>query len=146
MPDRTDKCPNHKGIPENNGCPKAKEIKRGGLILKGVNFRSGKAALLPSSYSVLNEVVASLKEWPKAKIEVQGYTDSRGSSQANQLLSERRAEAVARYIAGKGIAPSRVRAVGLGESRPVADNSSAVVPGARRQPGQQPRLPLLRAG
>ena len=65
-----------------------------------------------------------MKKHPQAKLEVQGHTDEVGTSDYNQQLSEKRAQAVTGYFIKKGIDESRVRAVGYGSSRPVADNKS----------------------
>jgi outer membrane protein OmpA-like peptidoglycan-associated protein len=124
--DEWDRCPNEPGHKDNDGCPKkAKEIQRGGLILKGVNFQSGKATLTTNSFRILNEVYESLKEWPEVRVEIRGYTDSVGSASLNRRLSQARAEAVAEYIVGKGIRASRVTAIGMGEDNPIASNATA---------------------
>ena len=123
IPDNTDKCPNHVGLPENQGCPKTAEI-RGKLILSGVNFTSGKAVLTRNSFTVLDHVIESLREWPEIRLEIQGHTDDRGDDNFNLQLSQRRADAVREYFISKGIDASRLTAVGYGEQRPVADNTT----------------------
>ncbi len=123
--DEWDKCPNRKGHPDADGCPRAKEIKRGRLILKGVHFESGKAALTPNSFAILDQVFRSLREWPEVRIEIRGYTDSIGSATLNQRLSQKRAESVRDYLIQKGVDPSRIRAVGMGEQDPIAPNTVA---------------------
>lgn len=126
--DSLDKCPNKHGVPEENGCPrkpKAKKIKRGKLVLGGVNFQSGKAVLTPNSYRILDQVYESLVEWPEVKLEIRGYTDSRGNNELNRKLSQKRAEAVMVYLINKGIESSRLRAKGYGEVDPIADNNTA---------------------
>ncbi|MBN1758992.1 MAG: OmpA family protein [Chitinispirillaceae bacterium] len=125
IPDSSDKCPTLKGIPENDGCPKTEEIKRGKLILEGVNFESGKAVLTPGSYTTLNRVRESLAEWENVRCEIRGHTDNIGSEELNLRLSKARAEAVMEYLVRNGIEPSRLRAIGLGESAPVANNRTA---------------------
>jgi outer membrane protein OmpA-like peptidoglycan-associated protein len=125
IPDIKDQCPNKKGIPEEQGCPRAKEIKRGKLILVGVNFQAGKAILDPNSYRILDQVYESLVEWPEVKLEIQGHTDSQGNYTKNKQLSQKRAEAVMIYLIQKGIAPDRLRALGFGPDNPIADNKTA---------------------
>jgi outer membrane protein OmpA-like peptidoglycan-associated protein len=120
-----DKCPNNPGTAENGGCPKSKEITRAGLVLKGVNFESGKATLLEGSYKVLDEMAESLREWPEINIEIQGHTDNTGNAAKNLQLSQERAETVRQYLIGKGIAPERLTAVGYGQDKPIADNKTA---------------------
>lgn len=124
IPDATDNCPGVKGLAENNGCPKTEEIK-GKLVLRGVNFESGKSVLTPSSFAVLDQVYESLSEWPDVKIEIRGHTDNLGSDALNQKLSQSRADAVRDYLMRKGIDSSRLRSVGYGESSPIANNRTA---------------------
>jgi len=122
--DAQDKCPMVRGLVENDGCPKTKEI-RGKLTLTGVNFSSGSANLTQNSFKILDKVLESLKEWPEVRVEIRGYTDSRGSEITNLNISQKRAEAVRVYLISNGIDPQRVRAVGLGEADPVAPNTTA---------------------
>jgi outer membrane protein OmpA-like peptidoglycan-associated protein len=123
--DEWDKCPDIKGVASNNGCPKTEEIKRGGLVLKGVNFVSGKAVLTRNSFTILDMVCESLQEWPEVKLEIQGHTDNQGKAAANMKLSQERAESVRIYLLSKGVAANRLTAVGYGVTRPVADNKTA---------------------
>ena len=123
--DADDNCPTVKGVAENKGCPKTKEIKRGKLILTGVNFQSGKAVLMEMSYKILDNVYESLAEWTNVRLEIQGHTDSQGSAEYNRNLSQKRADAVRLYLIQKGIDSSRLRAVGYGEEQPIADNNTA---------------------
>lgn len=73
----------------------------------------------------LDQHVAYLTEHPSTKVTVEGHTDSRGSVQYNQRLSERRANAVRQYLIEQGIASSRIRVVGYSELKPIADNRTA---------------------
>jgi outer membrane protein OmpA-like peptidoglycan-associated protein len=97
--------------------------------------------LQPQVLASLDTLALALRSRPALRLEVQGHTDNQGDPTINQLLSRRRAEAVCQYLAGRGVATGRLRAVGYGGSRPVADN---------RQPDQRPRnrrvvvLPLAR--
>jgi outer membrane protein OmpA-like peptidoglycan-associated protein len=96
------------------------------IVLPGsVLFASGKSTLLPSSQQKLDQVADALKEETNHHITVEGYTDSRGSDAANQALSERRANAVRNYLVTQGVAADQIDAVGLGASKPTADNSTA---------------------
>jgi outer membrane protein OmpA-like peptidoglycan-associated protein len=122
--DSVDNCPKNPGVAENQGCPKSKEITRGQLILKGVNFESGKAVLLAGSYKVLDEMSESLREWPEVTLEIQGHTDNTGVAAKNLELSQQRAETVRQYMIDKGIAANRLTAVGYGQERPIADNKT----------------------
>lgn len=92
----------------------------------GVLFTSGKAELLPSAQAKLSEVANALtQQSPDAQIVVEGHTDAQGTESFNLDLSTRRAQAVRDYLASHGVAPDRIRAEGLGFSRPVADNKTA---------------------
>jgi outer membrane protein OmpA-like peptidoglycan-associated protein len=103
-----------------------KEEPRGLVItLSGsVLFASGKATLLPSAQTRLDEVADALRAEANHKIVVEGHTDATGSDTTNQDLSRRRAEAVRAYLITRGVEASAIEAVGLGSSRPVADNTS----------------------
>ncbi len=129
VPDSVDRCPDVPGEVDNDGCPKekarAKEIKRGRVILRGVNFQFGSAVLTGDSYAILDRVYESLVEWPEIKIEIRGHTDSVGGNIANKRLSRKRAEAVRNYLVSKGISPERLAAEGYGEDEPIADNTTA---------------------
>lgn len=132
IPDSADKCPN---VPEvvnrfadEDGCPDsmAVQIEKGKtLVLKGVNFKTGSAELTPESFGILEGVASSLREIREAVIEVQGHTDNTGSAATNTRLSQRRAETVAKFLAQRGVAANRLRAVGYGPARPVASNKTA---------------------
>jgi outer membrane protein OmpA-like peptidoglycan-associated protein len=90
-----------------------------------ITFATNSADLNADFYAALNSVTKVLNEFDKTVIEVAGHTDSTGSDAYNQSLSERRAGSVAAYLKSQNVMPERVIAVGLGESRPVADNTSA---------------------
>ncbi len=129
--DAKDKCPNQpevvNGIDDDDGCPddkpKVKEIVN--VVLRGVNFKTGSAELTFESNQVLDGVVEQLKAYPEVEIEIRGHTDNVGSEKTNQKLSEKRAQSVVNYFVSKGIAAKRMKAVGMGESKPIASNRSA---------------------
>lgn len=100
------------------------------LTLRTLYFEQGQAELLPQVQASLDTLAQALRSQPTRRFEVQGHTDNQGDPAINQLLSRRRAEAVCQYLAAHGVVASRLRAVGYGGSRPVADNS---------QPAQRPR-------
>ena len=103
-------------------CAAAKPARR--IVLRGVNFDFDKATIRPDAKSVLDEAVRTLAEEPNVLVSVEGHTDSVGSDAYNEKLSERRADAVADYLAGAGVARRRLSTVGLGESKPVASNET----------------------
>ncbi len=93
------------------------------IVLKGIYFDFNSAVIKPSSYPVLDDAAKVLLAYPKMRVEIGGHTDSVGSDSYNMRLSQMRAESVRNYlITHHGIDPSRLIAVGYGETMPVADN------------------------
>jgi outer membrane protein OmpA-like peptidoglycan-associated protein len=90
-----------------------------------VLFASGKSALLSSAQDKLAQVADALKDQQDHKITVEGYTDSRGSDESNQLLSQRRADSVRDFLVSHGVPGDQIGARGFGPSRPVASNKTA---------------------
>ncbi|MEE4153369.1 MAG: OmpA family protein [Erythrobacter sp.] len=82
----------------------------------GVTFASGSASINPGFYPTLDAVAESLIKYPNSLIDVYGFTDTTGSDSLNQRLSEQRAQAVADYLAARGVARSRFATRGFGES------------------------------
>lgn len=95
------------------------------LIMPGnITFQTGNHSLNPGFYEVLDSVVLVLNEFDKTIIVVAGHTDSKGSDDYNQSLSERRANAVTDYLITKQVVEARIESVGFGEKHPVADNGT----------------------
>ena len=90
-----------------------------------ITFATDSSDLSPAFFDVLNSVGKVLNEFNKTVVEVAGHTDSTGSDAYNQGLSERRASSVANYLRGRGIMNDRLITVGMGESRPIADNGTS---------------------
>ena len=84
-----------------------------------------KAVITPAGQQKLDAAAATLAANPTVEVSVEGHTDAVGSDAYNQGLSERRAKAAVAYLAGKGVAPARMKAVGYGESKPAASNDTA---------------------
>jgi hypothetical protein len=105
------------------GCPLEKKHDLN-LLKKGINFEFNSSKLTQNSYPTLDAIVALMKEFPEANLEVQGHTDIVGTEDYNQRLSEDRAHSVTSYLISKGIAKDRLRAVGFGTRRPLADNET----------------------
>jgi outer membrane protein OmpA-like peptidoglycan-associated protein len=103
-----------------------KEESRGTVITipGSVLFASGKSTLLPTAQNKLSAVADALKDQADHDITVEGHTDSQGSDASNMELSQSRAQAVREYLVSRGVPADRIKAQGVGESRPVADNSS----------------------
>lgn len=89
-----------------------------------VTFATDSADLNPAFFNVLNSVSKVLVEFDQTVVEVAGHTDSTGSDAHNQNLSERRANSVAAYLRAQSIDSQRLLALGVGEHRPIADNST----------------------
>lgn len=94
------------------------------FTLDNVFFDSGKSTLRAESNKELNELAEYMNIKKTLVIEIGGHTDNVGAADANQKLSEERANAVKEYLKKKGIAPERVNAIGYGDTKPVADNNS----------------------
>ena len=105
------------------------DVSRDGDVIKlnlpdGVTFDFAKYDLKPQFYPALNTIASTLKEYNQTIVEVSGHTDSIGSDAANQVLSERRANAVSSYLIGQGVVRERFEVVGMGERYPVASNDT----------------------
>ncbi|WIJ24118.1 OmpA family protein [Devosia sp. RR2S18] len=87
-------------------------------------FRSGSAAVTPSSELALDELAADLKNCTASAVYIEGHTDAAGDDRKNLALSVARAEAVVAGLVARGIEPQRLYAVGNGETQPVADNET----------------------
>lgn len=95
------------------------------FTLDNVEFDIGKATLRSVSFKELDELVEYLEWKDEQKIEVAGHTDNVGKDEANQKLSQQRADAVRNYLVKRGIGADRIIARGYGATEPVADNATA---------------------
>ena len=125
--DEEDKCPTRPGPVSNQGCPEiAKEVvDKVNYAAKNVFFSTGSYKLLPKSFKSLNAVVELLKADETLLIDIDGHTDAQGTDEKNQVLSDNRAASVKNYLISKGIAEARLKSTGYGETKPVADNTTA---------------------
>jgi len=104
----------------------AKVTDRGLVVTFGdVLFATGGAALKAEAAADLSNLGAFLAEYPARTVVIEGHTDSLGTQGFNDGLSQRRADAVMAYLIAHGLNPRRIRALGKGESEPVAANHSA---------------------
>jgi outer membrane protein OmpA-like peptidoglycan-associated protein len=85
--------------------------------LPDVTFATGSASISTSFQNTLDQVAASLVQYPNSLIDVYGFTDTVGSASSNQALSERRAQSVANYLISRGVSASRIRWQGFGETQ-----------------------------
>jgi len=98
-----------------------------GLVvnLGDVLFDTGKSDLRPEAREALAKLTGIVLNYPSLILAIEGHTDSTGSDELNQKLSEQRAEAVRGYLTGQGLPTDSVTAKGFGKTMPVADNSTA---------------------
>ena len=104
----------------------AKKTDRGLVITLGdVLFATNRADLKPGAVHSLEKLSGFLHQYPQRTVQIEGFTDSVGSDDYNQGLSERRAGAVRDALTGMGVSGDRIRTHGFGKSSPVADNSTS---------------------
>jgi len=123
--DKDDNCISEAGLASNNGCPllpnSVKEVLNS--YAKTITFDSSRTTIKDASANILNNIIAILNDYPNAKFNIEGHTDSTGPEGLNQKLSEGRAKAVLNYLTSNGIDASRLNAKGYGESRPIQSNN-----------------------
>lgn len=113
---------------ELDAIPGAEVQKRDDSIL--VNFQSallfdfGSSTLQPGAYDRMRTLARTLNNYPKSDVIIKGHTDSVGAEDYNQTLSEKRADRVRTFLVSEGVAPTRITAIGYGESMPVTANST----------------------
>ena len=105
------------------------EIERVGEGIKitfrdGIQFALNSAELSETSKTNLNDLAETLKKYDDTNILIEGHTDITGTREYNMTLSDKRAESVARYIEGLGVAGKRIKTEGYGPDQPVADNDT----------------------
>ena len=97
----------------------------GRVRLYGINFDYDSDIIRDESKPTLDKIVAMLKSEPTMQLIIEGHTDSDGTTEHNQILSQQRAESVKLYLTSTGISSSRLSIEGYGESKPVASNTTA---------------------
>lgn len=124
--DKNDKCPLEKGPESNNGCPEIRKeiIEKVNYTSRNIFFDYKSDVLLQSSFAPLNELAKILAENADLNLLIEGHTDNIGNPAYNLSLSQKRADAVKKYLIGRGIDSSRLRAVGLGQEKPIAENKT----------------------
>ena len=126
VPDNKDECLNTPSgaIVDDNGC--AKKLAYSKNIILNVKFASDDYRIANNYVSEMGKVVEFMKQYPTANGVIEGHTDSIGSAEYNQQLSQRRAEAVRQVLVELfEIDPERLDAIGYGEEKPIADNGTA---------------------
>lgn len=159
--DAEDACPDAAGPPDpepkRNGCPLAR-IEDGQIkIVEQVKFRVGSAEIVRDSDPTLLAIAAMLKDHPEiTKVRVEGHTDNTGSPAGNVQLSQKRAEAVVKWLSGYGLDKKRFEAKGMGATQALDSNATdegrqnnrrvelhidAAEPSAPRSPAPAPTKP-----
>jgi len=133
--DVNDKCPDlpetKNNFQDDDGCPDIdpslvvvnRELGKIEIKQK-VYFDTGKATIKKVSFALLNEVASAIRSNAELDVLVEGHTDSVGKDTTNQKLSNARASSVRDYLIGQGIDPTRLTAIGYGETRPITDNDT----------------------
>lgn len=124
--DKEDKCPKEPGTRANNGCPVIQQevIEKVNYAARSILFTKGSDKLATPSYTALDEVVTILQNHPTLRLVIDGHTDNSGQATTNLQLSQKRANAVKKFLTDKGIAADRLSATGYGSAKPIADNST----------------------
>jgi outer membrane protein OmpA-like peptidoglycan-associated protein len=99
-------------------------ISRDGFIALYINFDTGKATVKPESIQIIDQIESMMIQNPGLKISIEGHTDNSGNSASNQSLSEQRAKSVMNLLVARGISASRLKSMGWGQTKPVADNTT----------------------
>ena len=125
--DIDDRCPDKAGPSTNRGCPEIKAEDKAvlDLAVKDVQFNSGKATLLASSFASLDKVAKLMLDYSDYSLDIKGHTDSQGDAEMNHKLSHQRAQTCYDYLVKKGVPASRMSHAGFGETKPIADNMNA---------------------
>ena len=134
--DRRDGCPNdpetENGFQDEDGCPDEKpapkplpkEVEKFTGVIEGITFETGKTVIRRSSEPVLYEALGVLQKYGNMRILIEGHTDNKGNDDSNLTLSQGRADSVRMWFVTNGIEPSRLEAMGFGETRARADNAT----------------------
>jgi outer membrane protein OmpA-like peptidoglycan-associated protein len=124
--DEEDRCPDVPGVKENFGCPVVRKevLEKVQKNARNILFFTGSDKITVRSIKELNEVAAIMKADPALKMDIEGHTDNIGKDASNQVLSDKRAKAIYKYLANKGVEASRLSAQGFGAGKPVADNKT----------------------
>jgi outer membrane protein OmpA-like peptidoglycan-associated protein len=128
--DKDDKCPTIAGVKEYQGCPppppvKAAEMRIIERAFKSLEFATGKDVIVKKSLPSLNELAKLLKKHEKEwTLKLSGHTDNQGGAEANMLLSEKRANAVKRYLVKKGARADMIITEWFGQTQPIDSNDT----------------------
>lgn len=128
--DRNDDCPTTPGLKELKGCPpapvlKIEEQKILEQAFSSLEFATGKDIIKTSSYASLNNLAGLMKLHPSDwLLKLSGHTDNQGNAAKNLLLSQKRANAVKKYLVTKGVKADKIKTEWFGQTVPIADNTT----------------------
>ncbi len=124
--DSEDKCPLAAGPRSKDGCPDVRVEDKAvlDLAMQNVQFETNSTRLLPSSITILNQIVEIMERYPGYVLQIEGYTDNVGNAAVNQELSASRAGTCYQYLLSKGVSKAWLSFKGFGETRPIADNNT----------------------
>ena len=126
--DKDDRCPDEPGSQENRGCPRKTTlivVRKDRIELKQqIHFQPNRAKILTDSFDILRDVADALKDAPSSAVRIEGHTDNVGKRSQNLSLSQARAEAVKEFLVKEGVPSTQLKAVGYGQKRPIASNST----------------------
>ena len=96
------------------------------IRLREIQFPVGQSVIMPSNYALLSKVQRAIKTFGEPDVVIEGHTDSTGSDEVNEHLSQQRAESVRQYFVANGTLPEwKISSVGYGSSRPLASNETS---------------------
>lgn len=121
VPDDQDNCPEVKGSADNDGCP---EEKAAPFDYRNIQFEFNSSVLKTDSYDILERISQQMKKNPSNSYQLSGNSSAEGTEKRNMMLSVDRANAVKAYLVNNGLEGSRLKTMGLGESNPIADNTT----------------------
>ena len=128
--DEEDKCPDTPRTVENQGCPEIKKevLEKIDYTAKNILFNAGSDKISGASTGALKDLATRLKAHPEWHLAISGYTDNSGKPEGlegNQVLSQKRADAVKAWLVSNGVEERHLSATGFGQDKPIADNKSA---------------------